>query len=363
MNNSVSGNYISEIKKILHSARREAYSAVNFIMVRAYWLAGRRIVVEEQDGKSRADYGKEIIKNLSFELTKDFDKNFTPRRVREIRQFYLKFPSENLWHSANAETENWHSASADFETNLQFLIFTKLSWSHIRNLLRVKNDNAIKYYIQEAVENSWGVQTLSRNISSQYYERLLSSRNKEPVIKEMEDKTAPLQKNKMDFIKNPYVLEFLNIPRNSNFTESNIEDYLLSNIQKFLLELGKGFSFVARQKLVRTETSDFYIDLVFYNYILKCFVLIDLKTTKLTHQDVGQMDMYVRMFDDLQKNESDNPSIGILLCSETDKTIAKYSVLSESKQLFASKYLLYLPSEEELATEIERERQLLEEMD
>ncbi|MBI9031992.1 DUF1016 family protein [bacterium] len=232
---------------------------------------------------------------------------------------------------------------------------------HHSGLIRISNSDARKYYLNESVCQNWSVRTLERNYNSHYYERLLSSQNIAPVIKEMKQKSESIQNSNHEFVKNPYVLEFLNIPQRSSYTESKLEEALLTNIQQLLLELGKGFSFVARQKLIRTETSDFFVDLVFYNYILKCFVLIDLKTTKLNHQDVGQMDMYVRMFDDLKKANDDNPTIGILLCSETDNTIVKYSVLNESKQLFASKYLLYLPTEEELASAIEEERSLLEE--
>ncbi|WP_240534762.1 PDDEXK nuclease domain-containing protein [Pedobacter aquae] len=205
----------------------------------------------------------------------------------------------------------------------------------------------------------WSVRTLDRNISTLYYHRLLSSQVKEPVEAEMQEKTQSLQQDAFEFIKSPAVLEFLNLPNNLGYTEQALESSLIDNLQKFILELGKGFAFVERQQLVRTETSDFYIDLVFYNYILKCFVIIDIKTTKITHQDVGQLDMYVRMYNDLKKQTTDNPTIGILLCTETDKTIAKYSVLAENKQLFATKYLPYLPTEEELIAEIEREKTLL----
>ncbi len=238
----------------------------------------------------------------------------------------------------------------------------ELSWSHYRVLIRITNSDARQYYTDEAVSQRWSYRTLERNYNTLYYERLLSSQETAPVIAEMEKKTAKMKQNQKDFFKNPYVLEFLDIPRNKSYTESKLEDSLITNLQSFLLELGKGFSFVARQKLIRTETSDFYIDLVFYNYILKCFVLIDLKTDKLTHQDVGQMDMYVRMFDDLERGEDDNPTIGMLLCSETDSTIVKYSILNDNNQLFASKYKHYLPTKEELANEIKRDRLLFEEV-
>lgn len=227
--------------------------------------------------------------------------------------------------------------------------------------MRVSDKNARQYYLKEASAQHWSVRQLERNISTLYYQRLISSQDTKPVEQEMLEKTKDFEQDTRDFIRNPAVLEFLDIPASKAYTERQLEQSLIDNMQQFLLELGKGFAFVARQKHIRTETADFFIDLVFYNYILKCFVVLELKTEKITHQDIGQLDMYVRMFDDLERNEGDNPTIGILLCTETDRTIAKYSVLSESKQLFASKYLPYLPTEEELAAEIEREKQVLRE--
>ena len=235
----------------------------------------------------------------------------------------------------------------------------QLNWSHIRLIMRVESKDAQKYYIKEAVENHWSARTLDRNISTQYYHRLLASQVKKPVITEMKKKTKKYQLEKLEFIKNPTVLEFLGLPDNTGYKEGILEQAIINQMQKFLLELGKGFAFVERQQYIRTETQDFYIDLVFYNYILKCFVLIELKTHKITHQDIGQLDMYVRMYDELKKTPGDNPTIGILLCTETDNTIARYSVLKESKQLFASKYMSYLPTEEELCTAIEREKEII----
>ncbi len=327
-------NYILEIKQILAQARQKTYQAINTAMVEAYWNIGRKIVLEEQNGNQRADYGKEILKNLSIELTSEFGKGFSERSLREYRQFYLLLP----------------------EFEIRRTLFAILNWSHFQRVLRVTDNNARNYYLKEASENMWSVRTLDRNISTLYYQRLLSSQNKSVVENEMIEKTEDFKVNALDFIKNPAVLEFLALPNNQSYTEQELEKALIDNIQKFILELGKGFAFVKRQELIRTETSDFYIDLVFYNYILKCFVIIDLKTNKITHQDIGQLDMYVRMYDDLKKQESDNPTIGILLCSETDKTIAKYSVLNQNQQLFASKYLPYLPTEQELIDEIEREK-------
>jgi len=330
-------HFVSEIKQILVSARQKAYTSVNSAMVEAYWLIGRRIVEEEQQGKERAAYGEEILKTLSRELTKEFGKGFGERSLRDFRQFFLTFQEIDIWHTLCA----------------------KLSWSHIRLIMRVENKDAQKYYLQETAANHWSVRTLDRNISTLYYHRLLSSQIKDPVVQEMQEKTDAFQQDQLEFIKNPAVLEFLGLPNNAGFTESVLEQAIINEMQKFLLELGKGFAFVDRQQLIRTETSDFYIDLVFYNFILKCFVLCELKTHTITHQDIGQLDMYVRMYDDLKRGTDDNPTIGILLCTETDKTIARYSVLNENRQLFANKYLPYLPTEEELVAEIERQKVLL----
>ena len=324
--------YIKDIKEILLQARQKTYQAINSAMVDAYWNIGKKIVLEEQNGKERASYGSKNIKNLSKELTLEFGKGFSERSLREYRQFYILLPN--------------------FE--IQRTVFAILNWSHFQRVLRISNEEVRNYYLKEAAENTWSVRTLDRNISTLYYQRLLSSQNKEAVENEMIEKTE--NSNQLDFIKNPSVLEFLNLPANWSYTEQELEKALIDNIQKFILELGKGFAFVERQQLIRTETSDFHIDLVFYNFILKCFVIIELKTNKITHQDIGQLDMYVKLYDDLKKQESDNPTIGILLCTETDKTIAKYSVLNQNKQLFATKYLPYLPTEQELIEEIEREK-------
>ena len=332
----ISNNYISEIKKILKDARQKAYTAVNSAMVEAYWEIGRRIVEEEQNGKERAEYGKEILQNLSKELTEEFGKGYSYRTLREIRQFYLMF----------SDFEKWRTVSA------------KLTWSHFQKVLRVSDEKARIFYLTEAAENMWSVRTLDRNISTLYYNRIVASIDKKIVENEMKEKTKKLQAE--EFIKNPVVLEFLDLPTNMSYTENELEKALTDDIQKFMMELGKGFAFVERQQHIRTENSDFYIDLVFYNYILKCFVIVELKTEKLTHQDIGQLDMYVRMYDDLKKQGNDNPTIGLLLCTDTDRTIIKYSVLNDNKNLFASKYINYLPSEEELINEIERQKTLFE---
>ena len=332
----ISNNYINEIKKILKNARQKAYTAVNSAMVEAYWEIGRRIVEEEQRGKERAEYGKEIVKNLSKELTEEFGKGFSRRTLWEMRKLYVYF--------------------SDYEKVRT--LFAQLTWSHFQKVLRVSDEKARIFYLTEAAENMWSVRTLDRNISTLYYDRIVASIDKKTVEDEMKDKTKKLQAE--DFIKNPVVLEFLDLPTNMSYTENELEKALTDDIQKFMMELGKGFAFVERQQHIRTENSDFYIDLVFYNYILKCFVIVELKTEKLTHQDIGQLDMYIRMYDDLKKQENDNPTIGLLLCTETDRTIIKYSVLNDNKNLFASKYINYLPSEEELINEIERQKTLFE---
>lgn len=334
--------FVSEIRFILEQARQRSYQAINTAMIEAYWQIGKKIVEEEQNGQDKAEYGKKIIDLLAKDLTKSIGKSYSARNLRYFRQFYLYFPTygkpdDSIWNALRS----------------------KLNWTHIRNIMRVPDESARLYYIKETVRNNWTSRTLDRNIATHYYQRLLLSQQKDPVKAEMEEINSKANEDKSSFIKNPYVLEFLNLPTNTAYTEARLEQLLLDNIQKFLLELGKGFSFVGRQKLVRTEHSDFYIDLVFYNYILKCFVIIELKTERMTHQDVGQLDMYVRMFDEVEKQESDNPTIGILLCSETDKTVAHYSVLKENKHLFATKYFAYLPSEEELIAEIEREKEFL----
>jgi len=328
----------NDIREILHQARQKAYSAVNFIMVEAYWNVGKRIVEEEQQGSARAQYGKQLIKELSQKLISEFGKGFTEANIWNFRQFYLTFQSDEILYALRRE----------------------LTWTHYRLIMRIEKPASRQYYMNEAADQNWSTRALERQINSLYYERLLMSRDKAPVIEEMQEKIAPLAPDPEDFIKDPYVLEFLNIPDPHKFRELELEQAIIEKLREFILELGKGFAFVARQQRISTETSEFFIDLVFYNYILKCFVLIDLKTGKLTHQDIGQMDMYVRLYEDTRKGKDDNPTIGIILCTEKDHTVVKYSVLSENRRLFASKYQLYLPTEEELAREIEREKALLE---
>lgn len=328
-----SAEFINDIKKIVTQARHKAYAAINSAMVEAYWQMGKCIVEQEQEGRQRADYGTRLLKTLSEELTREFGKGFSINSLYYFRQFYLTFPEI-------------------FPT-----VCGILTWSHYKRLLSVTNAQAREWYLKEATEQMWSYRTLDRNIASQYYERLLLSQHKDAVEKEMKTLTKPYECDRNEFIKSPTVAEFIGLSPNSDFTESDLESAIIGNLQKFMLELGKGFSFVARQKLIRTEKRDYFIDLVFYNYILKSFVLIDIKTTTVSHQDVGQMDMYVRMYDERVRGEGDNPTIGILLCSDTDNDIARYSVLHDNDRLFASKYMLYMPSEKELREEIERQKE------
>ena len=321
---------------IIESSQRTAYQAVNIALVQRNWLIGYRIAEEELKGETRSEYGASVIKRLSKSLTEKYGKGFTKTNLYSFYSFYKCFPE--IFHSASGKSGIY------------------LSWTHYRILLQVNDKTARDWYEQEAAEQTWSVRTLQRNISSQYYYRMLKTQNEEAVQNEMKERTASYQNDKLEFIKNPVVAEFLGFPQDTDFTESDLEKSILSNLQKFLMELGKGYAFVARQQHIHTEKQDYYIDLVFYNYILKCFVLIDLKTEKITHQDVGQMDMYIRMYDELKRSEGDNPTIGIVLCSDTDDDIARYSVMHGNEQLFASKYKLYLPTEEELKAEIETQK-------
>ena len=329
-------NIIEDIRTIIQSARSGAYDALNAVIIRKNWLIGKRIVEEEQQGSDRAEYGAHIISELSKNLTSDLGSGYSARNLRNYRSFYRSFSEDEIWQ----------------------MHLPNLTWSHYNALLRVNDKKARDWYMAEAVRESWSVKTLERNISTQYYYRLLKSQVKEPVIEEMRAKTSVYQSDKLEFIKNPIVAEFLGLSQNEQFTETKLEQAILTHLQKFLMELGKGYAFVARQQHIRTELDDYFIDLVFYNYILKCFVLIDLKTGPITHQDVGQMDMYIRMYDDRKKGEGDNPTLGIVLCADTDADIAKYSILNGNEQLFASKYKLCLPSDEELRQEIEVQKSI-----
>jgi len=314
----------NQIKEILISARTKAYSAVNFAMVEAYWLIGKQIV-EAQTGSERAEYGEYLLKYLSEQMTHDFGKGFTITNLKYMRQFYNMFP---IRHALRDE----------------------LAWTHYRLIMKVVNKTARDFYIEECIKSNWSTRQLERQINTHFYERLLSSQNKEAVAAEIQ-KTAPAPEPK-DFIKNPYVLEFLNITPYPELYEKKLESALIEHLQSFLLELGRGFSFVARQKRISFDGQDFYIDLVFYNYLLRCFVLIDLKIDKLTHQDLGQMQMYVHYYTRELMNEYDNPPIGIILCADKNEAIVRYTLPEDNQQIFASKYMLYLPTEEELKKEL-----------
>ena len=327
---------VDDVKLIVEKGLREAYRSVNTVSIMTYWNVGKRIVEEEQHGESRAEYGKHLIDLLSHELSRIYPKGYSPRNLRDYRQFYLCFKDLEIWHSR----------------------VPNLTWTHYRTLLSVTSDDARYWYVREASSQSWSVRTLARNVGSQYYHRLLQSPKKEVVVNEMLQLTKPLKDEPQDFLKDPVVAEFLQLPSNAAFTETELEKAIIRHLKEFLLEMGRGFAFMAEQYHISSDGGDFFVDLVFYNVVLKCYVLIDLKTKKLTHQDVGQMDMYVRMFDDLKRTDGDNPTIGLLLCSDTSRDIAKYSVLHDSKQLFAAKYLTYLPTEEVLRREIEQQKEL-----
>lgn len=322
----------NEIKKIVKKARSKAYKAINFNMVQAYWNIGKSIVEEEQHGEERAVYGKELIKMLSISLTKEYGRGFTETNLRYMRLFYQNFP---IHHSLRDE----------------------LSWTHYRLLLRLDNENQRSFYMLETIDNNWSTRELERQINSLMYERVAMSQNKEK-IKELSSDGLVVRKPK-DLIKDPYILEFLDLKDPKAFRESELEDALINKLQDFLLELGKGFSFIGRQKRITADGVHYYIDLVFYNYILKCFFLIDLKVGPLTHQNLGQMDFYVNYFEKEIKQENDNPTIGLILCSDKSEAIVKYTSIDKSK-VFASKYKLYLPTEEELQTELDRERERVE---
>ncbi|MFH1777840.1 MAG: PDDEXK nuclease domain-containing protein [Candidatus Omnitrophota bacterium] len=334
----INNQFYKNIKDVLIKARGNAYRAINFEMVSAYWNIGCLIVEEEQRGKRRAGYGEYLLRKLSEHLSKEFGKGYTEANLRNFRQFYLAFSSGS---------------------KIRYALRSELSWTHYRLIMRVDNARARDYYMNEAAESGWSSRVLERQICSHYYERLLSSRDKKSVMIESKKISHDYPARPDDYIKDPYVFDFLGLEENKKPLEKNIEQAILNHLQKFLLELGRGFTFVSRQHRISSESTEFYIDLVFYNYILKCFVLIDLKVGNLAHQDIGQMDMYLRLFEDKMKRPGDNPTIGIILCEKKDETIVRYSILNDNKKLFASKYKLYLPSEKELKDEIERGKQIL----
>ncbi|NOX17086.1 MAG: DUF1016 domain-containing protein [Chlorobi bacterium] len=354
VNKNISNVYDS-IRSVLEESRKRVIRNVNFEMVAAYWKIGEIIVEEEQKGKERAEYGKYLLKELSKKLVVEFGAGFDETNLKRMRLFYISFPISAALRHQLGNGEKGYALRDQLSETLR----TELSWTHYRQLLKIKDEKTRKWYMNEAADNGWSTRVLERQINSFYYERLLKSKDKSPVKKEVDEEAAKLSPE--NILKDPYVLEFLDLKEKAVYREADLEHELIDKLHDFLLELGKGFSFVARQKRIITEDEDFYVDLVFYNYILKCFVLIDLKIGKLTHQDIGQMDMYVRMYEDKFKVEGDNPTIGIILCSSKNETVVKYSVLNESKQLFASKYQLYLPSEEELAEQINMEKNVIRE--
>ena len=329
-----------DVKQIIDEGRRQGSDAISAVICMTNWRIGRRIILEEQHGEIRAEYGKAIINSLSKKLVVEYgnNKSISPRDLRNYRQFYLTFRDFEIWY---ARVPN-------------------LNWTHYRSLLRVQNEDARKWYLAEASKEHWSTRTLDRNINSQYYFRLLQSPKKEAVVAEMKSKTVNYDNDRLEFLKNPIVAEFLGLSPNNDFTETKLETAIIDHLQKFIMELGKGYAFVARKQLIRTDLKDYYIDLVFYNYILKCFLLVDLKTSEITHQDIGQMDMYIRMYDNLKCTDGDNPTIGLLLCAETSKDLARYSILHDNAQLFAAKYLTYLPKKEDLIAEIEQQKEFFE---
>ena len=331
--NNLPSALVQNIRQILDQARLHVQRTVNTVMVETYWNIGRLIVEDEQNGKLRAEYGKQQLKQLSDILTAEYGKGFDITNLRNMRRFYSIY-------------------------QIRETLSPELSWSHYCRLIRIENSKSRDWYTKETIENSWSVRALDRQINKLYYERLLSSQKKDAVIEEANQKTEALAVSPTQVLRDPYILDFLNLPH-QDVVETDLEKSLIENLHHFLLELGKGFAFVERQQRIQTEDQDFYIDLVFYNFKLKCFLLIDLKLGKLNHQDVGQMDTYVRIYDQHKKDTSDNPTIGLILCSEKSEAVAKYSVLTDSEQLFASKYLPYLPTEAELVRQLQKQRELV----
>ena len=326
---------IGNLAELIRQARQQAIRAVDVLQVQTCWEIGRYIVEFEQGGEARAGYGKQLLPTLAEALTAEFGKGFDTTNLRHMRGFFLAFPIRDA-------------------------LRRELSWTHYRTLLKVDSDSARQWYMNEAATQNWSTRALERQIGTLYYERLLASQDRAAVEQEAISNLQALGKSPREFVRDPVLLEFLGLPNAGTLLESDLEQALIDQLQGFLLELGKGFAFVARQQRISTESKDFYIDLVFYNYLLKCFVIFDLKRGELIHQDIGQMDMYVRMYDDLKRGPEDGPTVGIILCAQKDASVVRYSVLQGNEQLFASKYKLVLPSEEELRAELDRERALLE---
>ena len=355
--------FVSDLKAIASEARKQAYRAADHLLVVRNWLIGWRIVEQEQSGKERAEYGKRVLELASRTLTEEYGKGFGLTSIKNMRSFYLTFSNLQIGQAMLDQFKiagnSIRQASLD-ESPIPF--YPNLSWLHYERLMRVKDENARLWYLKETAHEQWDYRTLQRNISSQYYYRLLQTPDqlRHEVSDEMRSLTANFEQDKHSYLKNPVIAEFLGLPQNPVYSESKLETAIIDHLQTFIMELGKGYAFVARQQHIKTDMGDFYIDLVFYNIILKSYLIIDLKTTQITHQDVGQMDMYIRMYDELKKEEGNNPTIGLLLCSDTSKDLARYSILKDSKQLYAAKYLTYLPTEEELSREIKEQKEFFE---
>lgn len=358
---------VNDLRSIVSKARSKAFAAVNYSLVERNWRIGQRIVEEEQNGTSRAEYGKHVIEVASAALTKEFGKGFSYTNIANYKRFYLTFSDLQILQTVSEEFKKQKHQTLSDESSLlpqkgqtppaQFEL-RFLPWSHYERLIRVEDKKAREWYAKEAFEQDWSFRTLNRNINTLYYERLLMSTKKQPVVDEMQDKTKAYQQDKLEYIKSPVVLEFLGLPEDTSLAESKLETAIINNLEKFLMEMGKGYALVARQQHIRTEENDYYIDLVFYNYLIKSFILVDLKVNRITYQDVGQMDMYLQMYDKMKKGPDDNPTIGIILCTETDSDVARYSTLAKNDQMFAAKYKLYLPDKEDLRREIERQKEL-----
>lgn len=358
---------VNDLRSIVSKARSKAFAAVNYSLVERNWRIGQRIVEEEQNGASRAEYGKHVIEVASAALTKEFGKGFSYTNIANYKRFYLTFSDLQILQTVSEEFKKQKHQTLSDESSLlpqkgqtppaQFEL-RFLPWSHYERLIRVEDKKAREWYAKEAFEQGWSFRTLNRNINTLYYERLLMSTKKQPVVDEMQDKTKAYQQDKLEYIKSPVVLEFLGLPEDTSLAESKLETAIINNLEKFLMEMGKGYALVARQQHIRTEENDYYIDLVFYNYLIKSFILVDLKVNRITYQDVGQMDMYLQMYDKMKKGPDDNPTIGIILCTETDSDVARYSTLAKNDQMFAAKYKLYLPDKEDLRREIERQKEL-----
>ena len=326
---------LSSLSELIRHSRQKALRMVDTLQVQTCWNMGRHIIEYEQAGAARAEYGKQLLPTLAKALTAEFGKGFDERNLRHMRGFYQAFP---IWNAVR----------------------TELSWTHYRTLLRVESEHTRQWYMNEAATLNWSTRALERQIGTLYYERLLVSQDRPALQQEAASNLAPLNKSPREFVRDPVLLEFLGMPTAAGLLETGLEQALINHLQGFLLELGKGFAFVARQQRISTESKDFYVDLVFYNYLLKCFVIFDLKRGELTHQDIGQMDMYVRLYDDLKRGSEDSPTVGIILCAQKDASVVRYSVLHGNEQLFASKYTLILPTEDQLRAELDREQALVE---